>query len=151
VESRADWPQRASDSRHNGGFLISTVNPHYRSGHASQPITRARFLPITIPLVSADKKGVTAEDLVDRELMFSRFRRLIGELTRGTLARTTFQPWEVTILIDIETCEIDPKRRIETLRQYERAVQQQLETGPGPPLLLSEYLQRRMTRRPSMV
>jgi hypothetical protein len=93
---------------------------------------------------------VTVEDLEDRELMYSRFRRLVGELTRGTLVRTTFQPWEVSILLDIEACDVDPKRRIETLRQYERAVQQQLETGPGPPLLLSEYLQRKMTRRPSM-
>jgi hypothetical protein len=93
---------------------------------------------------------VTAEDLENRELMFSRFRKLIGELTRGTLSRTTFKPWEVSILLDIEACDMDPKYRIETLRKYERAVQQQLEIGPGPPLLLSEYLQRKMTRRPSM-
>ena len=82
--------------------------------------------------------------------MLCRFRRLMGEVIRGTLVRTTFQPWEVDLLIDFESCELDPKRRVETLRQYTRAVQEQLETGPGPPIPLSAFLQRRMTRRPSM-
>ena len=93
---------------------------------------------------------MTADDLVARELMFNRFQRLIAEVIRGETRRTVFQSWEVDILIDIEGCALDPKRRVGTLRQYVRAVERQLDNGPGPPMKLSEFLdQRRMTRRPS--
>ena len=93
---------------------------------------------------------MTAEDLVQAELMLNRFNRLIGELIRGAIVRTSFQPWEVELLIDIDTCPVNPRRREETLRQYQRAVQKQMEIGPGPPMKLSQYLQMRTTRRPSV-
>ncbi len=82
--------------------------------------------------------------------MFNRFRKLLHELSRGVVARTTFQPWEVRILLDIESCDLEKRRRSEIMRQYEKAVEQQLENGPGPPQLLSEFLQSRTTRRPSI-
>jgi hypothetical protein len=93
---------------------------------------------------------MTADDLVERELMFNRFQRLIGEVIRGETRRTVFQPWEVELLVDIEGCALDPKRRVGTLRQYVRAVERQLDAGPGPPMKLSEFLQTRTTRRPSI-
>ena len=93
---------------------------------------------------------MTAEDLIQLELMLNRFNRLIAELLRGSIVRTTFHPWEVEILLDMETCEVEPRKRQEILRQYQKAVQKQMETGPGPPMKLSEYLQLRMTRRPSV-
>ena len=93
---------------------------------------------------------MTADDLVQLELMLNRFNRLIAELLRGSIVRTTFQPWEVDILLDMETCKLEARKRVETLRQYQKAVQKQMETGPGPPMKLSEYLQLRMTRRPSV-
>jgi len=93
---------------------------------------------------------VTADDLIELELTLNRFNRLIGELQRGAIVRTTFQPWEVELLLDIETCRIDPRQRQDTLRKYQKAVQKQMETGPGPPMKLSEFLQLRMTRRPSV-
>ncbi len=92
---------------------------------------------------------MTADDITDRELMFSRFQRLIRELTRGSVTRNVFQPWEMEILLDMDACVLDPKRRTGILRQYLRAVARQLETGPGPPMKLSEFLQQRRTRRPS--
>lgn len=91
-----------------------------------------------------------ADDLIQRELMLSRFRRLIGELIRGSIQRNSFQPWEVSILSDMEACPTREKDRNDTLRQYEKAVEKQLEAGPGPPMTLSEFLQAKMTRRPSM-
>ena len=91
---------------------------------------------------------MTADDLVERELMFSRFQRLIAEVVRGRTRRTVFQPWEVELLLDIESCNLDPKRRVGTLRQYLRAVERQLEQGPGPPIKLSEFLRRRRASRP---
>jgi hypothetical protein len=90
---------------------------------------------------------MAADELVELEIMLNRFRRLIGELIRGGLARNCFEPWEVAILLDIETCTPTPKRRIEILRQYQKAVEKQLEIGPGPPMKLSEFLQLKTTRR----
>jgi len=93
---------------------------------------------------------VTADDLIELELMLNRFNRLIAELIRGTIVRNSFQPWEVEILLDIETCTLEPRKRVDILRQYQKAVTRQLETGPGPPMKLSEYLQVRTTRRPKI-
>ena len=90
------------------------------------------------------------DELVQLELTLNRFNRLIGELMRGVIARNAFQPWEVEILLDTEQCRLEPRRRLEILRQYQKAVERQMETGPGPPMKLSEYLQLRMTRRPSI-
>jgi hypothetical protein len=91
---------------------------------------------------------MTADDLVARELMFSRFQRLIVEVIRGGTRRTVFQSWEVDLLIDIEACKLNSKRRVGTLRQYIRAVERQLEEGPGPPMKLSEFLERRARKPP---
>ena len=90
-----------------------------------------------------------AEDLTTLELMLNRFRRLLNDIIRGATARNAFEPWEVAILLDLSNCQFLPRRRMEILRQYERAVVRQMETGPGPPMRLSEFLQLRNTRRPS--
>jgi hypothetical protein len=60
--------------------------------------------------------------------MFHPFQRLIAEVLRGETRRTLFQPWGVEVLVDIEGCGLEPKRRVGTLRQYVRAVERQ--TGP---------------------
>jgi len=84
-----------------------------------------------------------ADDLVERELMLNRFNRLMGELVRGAIIRNSFQSWEIDLLLDIDNCPLDRRRRLEILRQYQKAVERQLDTGPGPPLKLSEYLAMR--------
>jgi len=88
-----------------------------------------------------------ADDLIDRELMLNRFRRLIGEILRKETARNSFQPWEVDILVDLESCALESRRRLEILRQYQRAVERQLGIGPGPPMKLSEVLVLRAQKR----
>ena len=88
-----------------------------------------------------------AEEPIDRELMLNRFNRLIGEVMRGALARNSFQPWEVEILLDLENCQLERRRRQEILRQYQRAVERQMTNGPGPPMKLSEFLVLRAHRR----
>jgi hypothetical protein len=90
---------------------------------------------------------VAADELIDQELMLNRFKRLIGEVMRGVLARNTFQTWEVEILMDLDTCQLERRRRLETLRQYQRAVERQMTNGPGPPMKLSEFLIMRARRR----
>jgi len=85
-------------------------------------------------------------ELVLLELMLNRFRRLMTELQRGVINRNDFHRWEVEILLDIEECQLDPRYRLETLRQYQKAVERQLDIGPGPPMKLSEYLILRSRR-----
>jgi hypothetical protein len=81
-----------------------------------------------------------SDDLVARELMLNRFKRLISEVLRGQMSRNTFETWEVDILLDMEACEIEARRRGEIFRQYERAVERQLENEDGPPMKLSQFL-----------
>lgn len=87
------------------------------------------------------------EESVDLELMLNRFRRLFAELKRGAITRMTFQPWEVELIVDFQECEVSPKRRLEILRQWERAVTRQMQTGPGPPMKFSTFLVQREQRR----
>lgn len=92
---------------------------------------------------------MVADDLIQLEIMLNRFRKLLAELMRGAIVRNAFQPWEVEILMDFQNCALEPRRRMETLRQYQRAVEKQMETGPGPPMKLSDFLQQKTMRRPS--
>jgi len=84
---------------------------------------------------------------VDAETVLAQFNRLIQELLRGNMNRNTFRPWEIDILLDIETCEIRDATRRETLRRYQRAVQRQMEKGADKPMKLSEYLESLRARR----
>ena len=90
---------------------------------------------------------MSAEEYEQRERQINRFRRLIGELLRGEMTRNSFEPWEIDLLIDFETCQLPARRRLEILRQYQKAVERQLETGPGPPIKLSHFLVLREQRR----
>jgi len=90
---------------------------------------------------------MSAEEYEQRERQLNRFRRLMGELLRGEMNRNSFEPWEIELLIDFETCQLPSRRRLEILRQYQRAVERQLETGPGPPMKLSQFLVLREQRR----
>jgi hypothetical protein len=86
-------------------------------------------------------------DPIALELMLNRFRRLVRDLQRGTITRNDFEPWEVDILLDIESCQLERGRREETLQHYQRAVERQLEIGAGPPMKLSEFLKLRAGRK----
>lgn len=77
------------------------------------------------------------------EELLARFNRLIRELLRGKIARNTFRPWEIEVLLDIENCQIRESARENTLRRYQRAVQRQIEKSGGPPMKLSEFLAKK--------
>jgi hypothetical protein len=83
---------------------------------------------------------MVAEDLIELELMLNRFKKLLREVLRGAVARNTFQPWEIEILLDMQHCPVDRRRRMDILQQYEHAVERQMTTGPGPPMKLSQFL-----------
>jgi hypothetical protein len=92
---------------------------------------------------------MTADELVQLELMLNRFRKLIREISRGILRRNSFEPWEIEILLDFQQCAVPPKRQLKTLQAWQKAVEHQLESGPGPPMKLSQFLQLKSTRRPA--
>jgi hypothetical protein len=90
------------------------------------------------------------EDPPDLELMANRFNRLVKELLEGEVRRTSFQRWEVNLLIDLQACSLTRSRRDEALRRYQRAVQKQLERREVPPVRFSEFLGQR-ARKAAMV
>ncbi|MEO8367804.1 MAG: hypothetical protein ABI806_01210 [Candidatus Solibacter sp.] len=90
---------------------------------------------------------VTAEEYEQREIQLNRFKRLIGELLRGQTARNAFAPWEIELLMDFDACELPSRRRVEIIRQYQRAVERQMQSGVGPPMKLSQFLVIRERRR----
>ncbi|MEQ1883667.1 MAG: hypothetical protein ABL967_01295 [Bryobacteraceae bacterium] len=81
------------------------------------------------------------DSLPDSEAVLAQFNRLIQELLRGNMVRNTFRPWEVELLLDIETCNLKESTKRETLRRYQRAAQKHLEKGARLPMKLSEYLE----------
>lgn len=83
----------------------------------------------------------------DSDAILAQFNRLIQEVLRGDMHRTTFRPWEVELLLDIEGCGLRDASRRETIRRYQRAVQRHMEKGAHRPLKLSEYLESVKAKR----
>ena len=75
--------------------------------------------------------------------MANRFSRLIKELLQGKVQRTSFERWEVQLLLDLDACRLSPSRRDDALRRYQRVVVQQLERGELPPVRFSEFARQR--------
>lgn len=86
---------------------------------------------------------------IDAETLLNQFNRLVQELLRGTMARNTFRPWEIEILLDIESCQLKDGQKREIMRRYQRAVQRQMEKGATAPMKLSEYLEANRLKRES--
>jgi hypothetical protein len=80
------------------------------------------------------------QPLEDGELVLARFNKLIQEILRGTMNRNCFRPWEIHLLLDIESCSLRDGAKRETIRRYQKAVRRAMEKGASKPMLLSEYL-----------
>ena len=63
------------------------------------------------------------------------------ELIRGNMHRNSFRPWEIELLLDIESCSVRENNRKDILRRYQKAVQRHMDKGARLPLKLSEYLE----------
>lgn len=87
------------------------------------------------------------DSLPDSETVLAQFNRLMQELLRGSMSRNTFRPWEIDILLDIETCDLKETNKREVLRRYQKAVQRHMERGARLPLKLSEYLDSQKAKR----
>lgn len=83
----------------------------------------------------------------DGELVLAQFNRLIQELLRGYISRNCFRPWEVELLLDIESCHVKDSARRELLKRYQKAVERHMRNGAERPLKLSEYLEGLKVRR----
>ncbi len=71
-----------------------------------------------------------------------RFNRLMRDLDNGETSRTSFVPWEVELLLDLDSCGLSQHEKRRVLRRYQKAAQRRIEAG-FEPLKLSEYLGRR--------
>jgi hypothetical protein len=89
------------------------------------------------------------ESLPDSDAVLAQFNRLIQELLRGNMHRNTFRPWEIELLLDIETCNLRETNKRDVLKRYQKAVQRHMEKGARLPLKLSEYLDSVKAKRPA--
>ncbi len=87
------------------------------------------------------------DTLPDSDAILTQFNRLIQELLRGNMTRNTFRPWEIELLLDIESCSLRESSKREVLRRYQRAVQRHMDKGARLPLKLSEYLEANRVKR----
>jgi hypothetical protein len=68
------------------------------------------------------------------------FDRLIEELLGPASQRSRFEPWEIEILLDIDSCNLPVSSKRETLlRKYQKAAKRRMQNG-RPPIKLSQYL-----------
>lgn len=104
------------------------------------------FPPKKVP-APARTRHIDGLPELDSDTILAQFNRLINELLNGKLVRNTFRPWEIELLLDIQTCELREGQKRETLRRYQRAVQRQMEKGSRDPMKLSEYLAANQARR----
>ena len=79
--------------------------------------------------------------------MLAQFNRLVQELLRGSMTRNCFRPWEIEILLDIESCQLRESSKRDTLRRYQKAVQRQVDKGATNLMKLSEFLESQRSRR----
>ena len=87
------------------------------------------------------------DSLPDSDAVLAQFNRLMQEVLRGAMNRNTFRPWEIELLLDIESCDLRDSNRREALKRYQRAVQKDMERGARLPFKFSEYLAAQRARR----
>ena len=78
----------------------------------------------------------------EEEPVSDQFNRLIRDVINGTLKRSSFQRWEIELLLDISQCGLRERKREATLRSYQTDVRRELLNGASVPPRLSEYLGR---------
>jgi hypothetical protein len=71
----------------------------------------------------------------------AQFSRLIQDLLSENIHRARFAPWEIEILLDIESCDLSGPSKRRILTGYENAIRRYFETGARLPFKLSEYLE----------
>lgn len=80
-------------------------------------------------------------ELRNSDAILAQFNQLLRELLGDGLHRHTFRPWEIEILLDIESWDLKGPRRGTILRRYQKAVQRMMAEGARMPLRFAEYMQ----------
>ena len=88
-----------------------------------------------------------ADIFYDSEVILPRFNRLMQDVIKGSFQRTSFEPWEVELLLDIQACVSEVETRRDLLKRYQKAVQRQLSRRGQRPMLLSEYVESLRSRQ----
>jgi hypothetical protein len=91
-------------------------------------------------------------DLSDKSaerLDLTSFSQLVQELINGAVRRHTFSPWELELLLDLQTCRARKSARAELLRRYLKAVQQQFALDGSSFLRLADFIEREQQRSAS--
>jgi len=86
-------------------------------------------------------------ELSDSDCILGQFNLLMRELLQGGAARSNFRPWEIAILLDIESSNLSGSAMRQVLQEYQNAVCAELQKGGQLPLRLSEYLEHREASR----
>jgi len=82
-------------------------------------------------------------------LDLTSFGQLVQELINGAVRRHTFSPWELELLLDLQTCRARKSARAELLRRYLKAVQQQFAVDGSCFLRLADFIEREQQRSAS--
>ena len=61
----------------------------------------------------------------DSSTLLLRFNRLMRDLRAGTPSRNSYHPWEVELLIDLDSCRLPESDRARLLDRYQRAARRQ--------------------------
>lgn len=83
---------------------------------------------------------LSASELENR---LAHLDELLADLISGRLRRTTFQPWEVEVLLDIHACRMSDSKRKTLLKRYQRAAHRWFYRSGRTLLSFSEYLAKR--------
>lgn len=83
----------------------------------------------------------------DSDQVLGRFNRLMQDLFKESANRNCFYPWEIELLLDIQSCNLRENNRRDVLRRYQKVVQRQLESGATSLLKLSEFLEKERGKR----
>jgi hypothetical protein len=77
------------------------------------------------------------------ERRLAHLDQLVADLSAGKFRRTTFQPWEIEFLLDIQACNIGDSNKKVLLKRYQRAAHRWFDRGGRTILLLSDYMAKR--------
>lgn len=83
----------------------------------------------------------------DVEIVHAQFNRLINELLKGSIQRNTFQPWEIELLLDIQSADLGGVSEKEMLKRYQKAVQRAYDKGAKMPMKMTDYLNSLKAKR----
>jgi len=84
---------------------------------------------------------------VSDPILIAQFNALIQEVISGQFQRHVFAPWEVDVLLDIESCRVRQSSRVGLLRRYQHAACQRALHGSQTLLRFSGFLLEQRRRR----